>query len=55
MKKGEEIGGSGWKTKDTFTRRDREKSGKHIAIQHTLYPALAFWELPGLFGELRVK
>lgn len=27
-------------------------SSKHIAIQHTLYPALAFWELSGLFGEL---
>lgn len=31
------------------------ESSKHIAIQYTLYPALAFWQLPVPFGELRLK
>lgn len=55
MKKGEEIGGSGWKIKDMFIWRDREKSGKYIVIQYILYLVLVFWEFLGLFGELRVK
>lgn len=31
------------------------ESSKHIAIQYTLYPTLAIWQLPVLFGELRLK
>lgn len=41
--------------KDRFTHTQRGEKVANIAIQHTLYPALAFWELPGLFGELGVK
>lgn len=49
-----EIGDSGWKTKKDTSHRGGGVA-KHSAFQHSLYPALAFGEFPGLCWEQSMK